>query len=225
MSDATARFWNGLECPPFAVLQSGGFPRFLGIGELLRSEALEVRRMRRAASQSFMYLGSGPGIPRQLHNSQLAALDSVSQIIQRSELAPPHPDVEEYLRNQYGESLGKEIAQASAAEGNVDVTALPPKVYEHLLSGWSLQSRRVTPMPPAKVFDDEVRGGAHLERDRYIELASAAGGLMKACTHPQLPLHSVAPQFDRTDDRRPDFLICPPPWGSGHGPGRGRAGI
>ncbi len=210
MSEAAAQFWNGLEYSPFAVLQSGGFPRFLGIGELLRSETADSLRIRRAASQSFMYLDSGLGTPRQMDTLQLAALESVSQIIQRSELTPPHPEVEEYLLDVHGGLLGQHLRQVGAIEENIDITALPPKVVEHLLFGWSQHSRPATPMPPAKIFDDEAPGGARLERDRYLELASAGGGLMKACTHPQIPLRYVAPQFERTDERRPDFVICPP---------------
>jgi RecQ family ATP-dependent DNA helicase len=203
-------FWSGLTHQPTALLQSGGFPRFLSIGQLLRQGDALTRRLRRAASQSALY-----ALPDVLHQPgslplpQQAVLESLNQILQRSELCPPHPDVEELLKREHLEQICRDVRESipdspSALSGKLTVDEL-----RGLLLGWAIPSGEELSSPPIVHFDDED-GGARSERGRWHSIQSTGAGLLRRWAHPQVLFPTLTNQAEPKDQRRVDFCICPP---------------
>ena len=194
---------------PRAVFQSGGFPRELCLGQLLRDDQAEVARWRRSLSQSVLWQsGELPLLPDR-SKEQLAALESLAQILNRGELCPTHPAVEKAILTKFFPPLRKELKARDEALGKIrSLGEIPNNAVMSLLSELHQSRRVLTAAPPIEVFDDES-GGARRERPRWEKLVAFADGTLAPWVHCQVLLQTLSPKF-ADDHRRADFVIAPP---------------
>lgn len=180
---------------PLASWQSGGVSRLLDIGEVLRLEGIEAQ-YRRAISQSVLYGGSPPIQPRAAVSGPgaSAVMGAAHEVLTRSDLCPVAPPVERIVQDGVRRLHGGSLPDIGR-RGTVD-----------LIRRWCIQRRVPPTMEIMERFDDDQPIGAGLERrlwDRFQREASLA-----AWVHPQPSFGSLLGTTD--DDRRADFLCCPP---------------
>jgi RecQ family ATP-dependent DNA helicase len=175
----------------------------------LRAEEAHTVRLRRALSQSVLYQrtkfkGSGS-----LAVPQLAVLESVSQVIQRSELCPPHPRVEARLQEIWDTHVAHELKEldidAVQELGNQSLDLITA-----LITGWTRQSTAPYSASPINEFDDEIGTGSRRERPRWSAFQNNNEGVLSRWVHPQVFLNMLSEQAEANDFRRVDFLIYPP---------------
>lgn len=191
--------WEGLAHRPVAVLQSGGLGRRFPHGEILRSKDDEVRRFRRALSQSVFYFTPSSTTLNETSRSAeaWATLESAHEILQRGELCAPHPEVEAIIRSEF----------ASTLDGDAEWPSLKQAI--ELFRSWaSSQLPRSVP-DPIDEFDDEP-DGARLERGTWERFQNVGGGVLRRWSHPQVEFRMLGPSDYSTDSRRADFVVCPP---------------
>ncbi len=194
---------------PLCCFQSGGYPRFLSVGKLLRAEDAHTVRLRRALSQSVLYQHTKFKGKGSLSVPQLAVLESVSQVIQRSELCPPHPQVEARLARIWDTRVAHELKELdidSVEEfGNQSLDLITA-----LINGWTREPATPYSSPPIREFDDEVGTGSRRERPRWNAFQDQNEGALSRWVHPQAFLNMLSDKAEANDFRRVDFLVCPP---------------
>jgi len=204
------RIWEGLAHQPALTFQSGGFPRLLPVGPLLRDTDPVVRNLRRAISQSVVYLA--PGLQTTEHGSpeRSAALESIRQIIVRSELCPPHPAVEQLALQTWAKEMETELKAAGVDVSQEGWSGLSPESIRKLLIGWAVAQSPPQCAAPIRTFDDECETGAHQERHRWKWFQEVADGRLRRWCHPQVLFCSLLGDRKPPDERRVDFLLSPP---------------
>ena len=203
----------GLTQPPSLISENGGLPRFLLHRDLLSPDAhpregkrQQLRQFRRALSQAVAYHNYEPrGLPTGAF--ELAALEMLRKIVERGPLCPPHPAVEQLIRDAYQ----PDILRDAKCETGEQAEQLPLKILARLVHGWARDQK---PLPCPQViqcFEDERDSGSRLERKRWEECQSANDGGFRRWTHPQLFVRDLVSRTnDDSDGRRIDFVICPP---------------
>lgn len=187
-------FYELLAHRPIAAWQSGGVSRLLSVGDLLRLSGSRAN-IRRALSQSVLY-----GPPTSSHRvmprtaASAAALCSVHEILNRSDLCPVAPEVDACIQSELADRFGVTLAR------------LGPEETESLALRWCTNRRTPQSSAPLLRFDDEPDGAA-LERRIWDHLQTAADGQLRAWLHPQA---SIGALLGTHDDRRVDFVLCPP---------------
>lgn len=204
------RTWDGLHHQPWLTFQSGGFPRLLPIGSLLRDPDPVVRNLRRAISQSVVYVA--PGLPTSEVSSpeRCAALESIRQIVTRSELSPPHPTVEQIASQAWVKGMEDELQAAGVDVSHGGCSGLSPESLRKLLVGWAVAQCPPDCAPPTRTFDDECETGARQERHRWQWFQEVADGRLRRWCHPQVLFCSLFGESKPPDERRVDFLLSPP---------------
>ncbi len=203
----------GLSQPPSLLTANGGLPRFLLHRELLCPDAhpdqdkhQQLRQFRRALSQAVAYHNYEPrGLPTGA--SELATLEMLRKIVERGPLCPPHPAVEQLIRDAYEQDI---LSDAQCQPG-ARIEQLPLNILARLVHGWARDQK---PLPCPQViecFEDERDSGSRLERARWEECQTANDGGLRRWTHPQVFMRDLgARRNDDADGRRVDFVICPP---------------
>jgi len=205
----THKFWSEIAHRPFAVFQSGGFCRTPGLGQLLRLRSRRARRLRRAVSQSVVYIDPSLVSSEPCYDvQQLASLESIGRILQRSELCPPHPRVEERIRKVHEALVQRELE--TFGHPGLSIDKLNGSTFEQLFAGWAWSRTSGPIAPPLTLFDDECEGGAQMERTVWNAAQVAAEGRLAQWMHPQVLFRSMFPGKMDSDERRVDFVFCPP---------------
>jgi RecQ family ATP-dependent DNA helicase len=197
-------FWQGLKHRPALFLQSGGLPRGFALGPLLRASDSRTAALRRSISQSLVYVPASLERRSPTPDPRAAAcLESLRQVLERSELCPPHPRAEGVIVSEAGKTLAADLGQ----EG--DRPELTPELVRRLLWGWCSSQQCSASGAPVGEFDDECPGGSRQERRRWEWFQSAAEGRLRRWCHAQV-LFSSLMACDGEDDRRADFVLSPP---------------
>lgn len=139
-------------------------------------------------SHSVLY-GACSTDPPRWSDVQLASIGSLWKILLRGDLCPVSREVD------------------AAIERLVPGQALDEVSTESLARRWC-RLRRTDAVVPLERFDDEVAGGAKLERVVWDTIQRHAGGRLAPFVHPQPYFSSLA--TGKPDDRRADFIICVP---------------
>jgi len=187
-------FYELLAHRPIAAWQSGGVSRLLSVGDLLRLSGSRAN-VRRALSQSVLYgprASSHHAVRRTAAST--AALCSAQEILNRSDLCPVAPEVDARIQSELADRFG------------IDLTRLGQEQTESLALRWCLNRRTPKSTAPLPRFDDEPDGAA-LERRIWDHLQTVADGQLRAWIHPQASIGSL---LGTNDDRRVDFVLCPP---------------
>jgi cold shock CspA family protein len=202
-------FWDELAQEPIGFLDSGGFPRFMPVGDLIRSKNRTTRRICRAASQSVVYCNGEADFGHlRGKTTSLAVIESLSQVLQRGRLCPPHPAVDLVAETEFGDGLLNDLTTAGIECD--DLVAIPTEAAEQLLLGWACSSTVEPVAAPIQNFEDDIPIGAGLERERWKALQEFSSGQLRRWSHPQVFLHLLLGNDTTVDMRRVDFLVCPP---------------
>jgi superfamily II DNA helicase RecQ len=187
-------FYEQLNHRPIAAWQSGGVSRRLDVGALLRLSSNEAG-FRRAISQSVVYGLEAVGQAQPIEPRSLAALQAIEAIVTRSELVPVAPGVEQCICDELAAKFGNDQQARFSAEQTIS-----------LAKRWCA-NRRVPPTgAPLTKFDDEP-DGSNLERRVWEYLQTKYDGRLRAWVHPQPYFGSL---LREVDDKRADFVVCPP---------------
>jgi hypothetical protein len=166
----------------------------------------QLRQFRRALSQAVAYHSYEPrGLPTGV--SELATLEMLRKIVERGPLCPPHPAVEQLIRD----ACEQDILRDAQCQPGERIEQLPLNSLARLVHGWARDQK---PLPCPQViecFEDECDSGSRLERARWEECQTANDGGLRRWTHPQVFVRDLgARRNDDADGRRVDFVICPP---------------
>ena len=190
-------FHESLQNRPITTWQSGGISRRLAVGDLLRLKDTKAN-LRRAISQSVLYQSKNSFATTSSRcTAAIAALRSLEKILKRSDLCPVAPAVDACIQSELMTQFGHVINERIDKDKS-----------EELVRLWCINRKPTKTAPPLETFDDEPEGSKY-ERKVWDHVQEVHEGQLRAWIHPQ-PSFGALLDKNTLDERRADFVVCPP---------------
>lgn len=190
-------FHESLQNRPITTWQSGGISRRLAVGDLLRLKDTKAN-LRRAISQSVLYQSKNSFATTSSRcTAAITALRSLEKILKRSDLCPVAPAVDACIQSELMTQFSYVINER-----------IDKNKSEELVRLWCINRKPVSTAPPLEKFDDEPDGSKY-ERKIWDHVQEVHEGQLRAWIHPQ-PSFGALLDKNTIDERRADFVVCPP---------------